>query len=91
MRVESGQNGGIFLATDFGPINNVTIENNLMNGGGFTVWSLGLSSPFGVPTNVRLLNNHFGRNYMYNLLNLQGSVQRSGNVWSDTLQPIPGG
>jgi hypothetical protein len=90
-KMGNGQNSAIFLAEDFGPINNVTIENNLLNGGGYTVWSLGGLTP---PTNVRLLNNHFGRDSVisgFGLLNLQGSVERSGNVWHDTLEPIPGG
>ena len=84
-RVGGGQNSAIFLQEEFGQTSNYTVENNWLSGGGYTYWTGDLS-------NSRLLNNHFTRiDYAYNVVNIGGGVTRSGNVWHDTLAPIPGG
>jgi hypothetical protein len=83
-RVGVGQNSAVFLAPDFGPIKNYTVDNNLLSGGGFSMWAYAAS-------NSRITNNHFGRLYGYGPIWLGSGWTRSGNVWHDTLQPIPGG
>jgi hypothetical protein len=79
-------NAAIIIKADFGPIDDVLFENNWANGGNFTVYSrAGTSYP--APTNVRILNNRFGRDYRYGLYSIDGTIQRSGNVWADTGAP----
>ena len=83
-------NACFIMQTGDGPIDNVLIEDNWLTGGNFTVyfenkWSPGSTNPnFGDPTNCRLLNNRFGREFRYGPLNTTGYVEISGNVWDDT-------
>jgi hypothetical protein len=89
-RVGANQNAGVFLATDFSPLDNYKTENNWISGGGYSYWTAVKS---GRPiTNFVLSDNHFTRNdYAYGVVSIQGQVSRSGNVWHDNLEPIPGG
>jgi hypothetical protein len=55
------QTGTIDLFGDFSPIQNVTIDNNLLNGGGFTVYGGCLpEKPYGCQ-NISITNNRFMR------------------------------
>ncbi|HPF13095.1 MAG: LamG domain-containing protein [Planctomycetes bacterium] len=86
------QNACFIMQTGDGPIDNILIENNWLTGGNFTVyvenkWNGSASSPnYGDPTNVRLLNNRFGREFRYGPLNITGTVLISGNRWDDNDQ-----
>ena len=85
MTTQPGQNAALWFAPDFGPLSNFLVENNWLSGGGYTYWSRSIAGHV-------FRNNHFTRNaYQYGVVDIQGTVTRSGNVWSDTLQPIPGG
>ncbi|MCP5020275.1 MAG: LamG domain-containing protein [bacterium] len=84
------QNAAFIMQTGDGPIDNILIEDNWLDGGNFTVYienklpPPGSSRPnYGNPTNARLLNNRFGRNYRYGVLNITGYVLISGNRWDD--------
>jgi hypothetical protein len=84
--IDSGMassNSCIFLKTDMGPISNVTIEGNWLNGGNYTIYSLAANGN-GAPTGVTVANNRFGRDYRYALASFGGPVASSGNVWDDT-------
>ena len=59
-------------------------------GGGFTISSVDAGAGYGSPTNTRIINNRFGGN-AYGPISSSGSVERSGNVWDATGEPIPGG
>lgn len=82
-----GETGAINIIGNPGDsISNVLIENNLMAGGGYTVYA-------GAPStsNYRVINNHFSTRYhskvgVYNIWypNLLSSVTRSGNVIHET-------
>ncbi len=85
------QNAAFIMQTGDGPIDNILIEDNWLDGGNFTVYienkvpPAGSSRPnYGDPTNARLINNRFGRNFRYGVLNTTGYVFISGNRWDDT-------
>ena len=68
----------IFIAK---PVSNYLIQNNWMNGGGYTVYCGGNT------TDVVWRNNIFGDDYDYDAVT--GSCQNwSGNIWEDTEEPI---
>jgi hypothetical protein len=94
-----GQTSAISLFADFGPIQHVTIDHNLLNGGGYTLYG-GSSCPKSFCTqtaSIVVTNNHFGRLYYSNCGQYgpmtafdparPGNVW-SGNLWDDTGQPI---
>ena len=71
------------------PNADVVINNNWLNGAGFTVR---LGNP--TPGNVTLTNNRFGRDAHWGLFidHTNGATplqDQSGNVWADTQQPVP--
>lgn len=85
--------GGISNYIDFGTIDNMLIERNLINSDGFCL-KAGINqgtSPYPNSTNVRVLNNTFGRKY-WPECGFYGPVSNwqagpgnvwSGNVWGD--------
>jgi len=81
----------VFLKTDAGPITDVVVEHNYINGGK-AASVLVEDGGKGAPTNVAVRNNRFGRDYQRALwagagVNNGAGYDRSGNVWSDTLTP----
>ena len=90
-----GQTAVISLFADFSPVQNVTIDNNLLNGGGYSLYgAAGDGKPFSSQTrNIVVTNNHFGRRF-YPRSGFYGPVAYfdggqagsiwSGNVWDDT-------
>jgi hypothetical protein len=82
-------NAAIILKSDFGPIDDVLIQNNYLDGGNYMVYSrAGLDYP--APTNVRLIDNTFGRDYNFGLISADGTIINQGNIWVDTGELIPG-
>ncbi|MFT5198674.1 MAG: hypothetical protein ACI87O_001332 [Planctomycetota bacterium] len=77
-------NACLIIQTGLGPIDNVLIEENWLTGGNFTVYITDKGAGHGPPTNVRVLNNHFGREYRYGVLDMFGYVHLEGNRWDDT-------
>jgi len=77
----------IIQAAD-GPIDGVTFERNIFDGGNYVLY---VTSPdnFGMPKNVRIVDNLFGDNYKYGLLNKDGALFESGNRWLETGIAIP--
>lgn len=87
------QNACQIIQTGDGPIDNVLLEDNWFNGGNFTIYfenklpPAGSSRPnYGDPTNCRMINNRFGRNFRYGVLQATGYVYMSGNRWDDNGQ-----
>jgi hypothetical protein len=78
----TGFNSAIFVDSDQGPISNVLIENNYLDGGGFTLYSIqSRSAPqFGVPTNVVVQNNVFGSDHLFDYAELGGGATWTNNT-----------
>ena len=83
-------NSAIFISSAKAPwtINNITIEANWLFGGNYTVYVIkhAAYSESKVPTNVRIINNRFSRDYKFGPMYVMGSQTISGNVWDDTGQ-----
>ncbi len=77
-------NACLIIQTGLGAINDVLIENNWLTGGNFTLYITDKGNGYGPPTNVRVLNNRFGREYRYGVLDNFGYVHLQGNRWDDT-------
>lgn len=85
--------GALVLYGDFNPVQDVLVENNLFNGGGFCVYGGSVpGKPYPVASNTRFLNNAFGRSAFQDCgyygpytswSNANGNVW-SGNHWVDT-------
>jgi hypothetical protein len=94
-----GQTAAISLFADFGPIEHVTVDHNLLNGGGYTLYG-GSTCPkpyCSQTSDIVVTNNHFGRLFFANCgqygpviafdPTLPGNVW-SRNIWDDTKEPI---
>ncbi len=91
------QTSCIILGNEFGPLNNILVENNLFNGGGYSVYGGGSDSNV---SNIRFINNRFMRSPAGFHANggFHGPVayydasrpgnQWSGNVWHDNGETI---
>jgi hypothetical protein len=80
------QTGTASMFTDHGPIDDVLIVDNYLNGGSFTVYAP--DKAHGVPTNLRIVRNKFGRDYMFGVLRSAGPLVWEDNVWADTGKPV---
>lgn len=91
------QTGVIKLGTALGPLSNVTVENNLLNGGGYTIYAGGINED---TQNLVFRNNRFMRSpqgffanggrwgpVSYYDNNAPGNVW-TGNVWDNNGQVI---
>jgi hypothetical protein len=92
--------GAVGLFGDFAPIQNALIQRNLFNNqGSYCVYGGSIAGKaFPLATNVRIVDNQFGRRYHPNCGvygTIAGFVQQysnmmAGNVWADTGLPITG-
>ena len=90
------QTDAISLFEDFGVQANRTIDNNLVAGGGYTIY--GGANPGGAATsNIHITNNRFSRLYYPNggsygpvTAYAPGGAGNTwtGNIWDDTLTPV---
>ncbi len=74
----------IIVQTGSGPVDNILIQDNWINGGGFSVQVRDKGRGYGPPTNVRINDNRFGRDFQFGPWVTDGDVRKDGNVWSDT-------
>ena len=76
----------LMIQTNVGAINNLLIEGNWFNGGtNYLIQINDKGTGFGYPTNVRVINNWWGRDYVYGLARFSGgSPETGGNRWEDT-------
>jgi len=56
---ENDQTSAVMICPDFGPTTNVTVDNNIMVGGGFTIYAARTTSQAAV-SNITITNNHMG-------------------------------
>jgi hypothetical protein len=92
-----GQTAAIIAGGPWGQLQNVRIDNNLMGGGGYTLYCCETDA-WGVnqaPGNTSITNNRFSRLYYKTggsygpLADLDTShTPFTGNVWDDTLKPV---
>ena len=90
-----GQTDSIGLFQDFGVVANVTIDDNLLAGGGYTIY--GGEGPKGQPSRVVITNNRFSTKFfqrggkwgpaIYFSTHAPGDVW-AGNVWDGTGRPV---
>ena len=86
------QNAAWIIQTGEGAIDNVLIEGNWIDGGNYSIfvenkWTTNNNLPnYGDPTNVRILNNRFGRNYRFGPLRATSYATVQGNRWDDNDQ-----
>jgi hypothetical protein len=94
--VPIGQTDAIALFEDFGAQLNCLISNNLLAGGGYSVYG-GANAGRWTPSNIVITNNRFARTYYpaggyYGpVANLAAGVAGniwSGNIWDDTGSPV---
>lgn len=76
----------VFIQGEQAPVRDDVVEGNLLDGGGYTVYSV--SGRSGVPVDVTFRDNGFSRTYIYGVRSLEGRPVWSGNFWSDTRQRI---
>ncbi|MFZ4584615.1 MAG: hypothetical protein ACOYNI_05235 [Acidimicrobiia bacterium] len=83
-------NSAIFIDSDQGPIDSVTVTQNILGGGGFTLYSIGSRSApqFGRPTNVSITDNVFTETHLFDYATIAATGTRfARNVnWSG--QPV---
>ncbi len=87
-----GQTAAVALFADFGTPRNTTIEDNLLAGGGYSIYGGSTSA-----TGIRVVRNRLARTY-FDKGGLFGPVtafavgnagnEWSGNVWDDTGAPV---
>ena len=90
------QTDAISLFQDFGRQTNRIIDNNLVAGGGYTIYG-GANPGAPIPTGIKITNNRFSRIFFPNggsygpvtAFNSNGAGSEfSGNVWDDTGEPL---
>jgi hypothetical protein len=67
---EYRSNAAVFVHTFFGGVQNVLIAGNWLNGGNYTVYSIDAERGYGVPVDVRLVDNTFGDDFKYGLTSM---------------------
>jgi hypothetical protein len=82
-----GQTSAVALFQDFGLVHDIRVEQNLLAGGGYTVYGGG--GRFGTPYNVRITGNVFSRRLFpkggYYGTNTAFVSHGHGNVWRDNV------
>ncbi|MCP3919678.1 MAG: LamG domain-containing protein [bacterium] len=79
----TGSNAAILVDCHLGPLDDLLIEGNWFNAGNYTIYT-GAAGGATTPTNVRILNNRWGRDFRYGPISLESPTVISGNVWDDT-------
>ena len=94
IRNPNGQTAAILMSTNTGPIDNVVIDNNLMSGGGYTVYCG--TDEGGVATNTTYTNNVISREFFSKggyygpTTKCDKVVEAHGNIWDGSFQ-LPAG
>ena len=84
-------NSNFIITGDTGKTDNILIEDNWLCGGNYTIYSEYKPDKHccGCPTNVRVRNNRFCRDYRYGLKAGGCFKEWSGNVWEDNGTTAP--
>jgi hypothetical protein len=83
----NSQTSAVMIDNYFGPISNITVDNNLLIGGAYTIFVDGQFSG-GSVTGVKITNNRLGKGDFGYLANTQTNPVFTGNVDNITGQPI---
>ncbi len=91
-----GQTDAISLFQDFGAQANRIIDNNLVAGGGYTIYAGANPGKEASATNIQVTNNRIARVFFpnggsygpYTAYTSSGGNRFTGNVWDDTLVPL---
>jgi hypothetical protein len=84
-------NSAVFIQAADGPVSGVTINNNLLDGGGYTVFN-NSQNGYPTPSNVAFTNNRFGTHSHFGPDDFQSPAPTfSGNVWDASGQPMSAG
>ena len=91
-----GQTAAIIVGGPYGIIHDTTLDNNVVAGGGWTIYCCDASpwGPTGAPVNTAVTNNRFSRLYFANggsagpFGDLSNATTYTGNVWDDTNAPV---
>jgi hypothetical protein len=78
----------VFISNDFGPMDNIVVDNNLLLGQNDAAYTIYVAEKAGNPaqiTNVQVTNNVFGKGY-YGF----ASVERTEPVWSNNIDYATG-
>jgi hypothetical protein len=89
--LDSCSNSALFITPDLGPSTDgpVTIDDNCVGGGNYTVHILDGNNQQYYVQNISLTNNRFMKpTGQYGPTDINVPVTESGNVWDDTLQPV---
>jgi hypothetical protein len=96
MPFDENSNGGwqnsqvIICQADLGPIDDVVVEGNWINGGGYSVHFHDKGNGHGLPTNVKVRGNRFGRDFQFGVKSIEAGAgyEWSGNVWDNDGSPV---
>jgi hypothetical protein len=84
-------NGAVFLQALSDPLNDVLVEDNVLNGGGYALYLRKGDSTAVV--NTRVINNRFGRMFFdrggyWGPLSIDADCEFRGNIWDETGEPL---
>ena len=85
----NSQTSAVMIDNYFGPISNITVDNNLLVGGAYTIFVDGQFGG-GPITDVKITNNRLGKGQFGYIANTKTSPVLIGNVDSITGQLLPG-
>lgn len=80
-------NASFMIQTNNGPIRDVLIEGNWLDGGNYAIYVNDHGSGHGPPTEVVIRENRFGRHHQYGLLATGADPVFEDNVYDDTGEP----
>ena len=84
-------NSAVFIQAANGPVNGVTIDNNLLDGGGYTVFD-NSQNGYPTPSHIAFTNNRFGTRAHFGADDLQSPAPNfAGNVADATRRPMSAG
>ncbi|MFN2557380.1 MAG: hypothetical protein ABR592_11045 [Nitriliruptorales bacterium] len=83
------QTSAIIVKSDLGPISDILIEGNWLNGGTYTVYAY--STKKYATQDVTLRANRFGRDHVYGPVATENPrrLRWEGNVWEDSQEAVP--
>ena len=78
-------NAAVFFQSYFGPVDNMTVDGNWLNGGVYIIMFGDPHQGYGETTNIFIENNYFGHDYIYGILSSQRPADEwTNNRWEDT-------
>ena len=82
-------NATFMIGSTEGPVSNLVIEDNWLNGGNYTIYVNDPGRGNGPPSGVRITDNRFGRGFRYGPIRFyRCKVDFLRNYWEDTRWPV---